>query len=144
MTDDTAAGQPAEPTDPFGFADDFGVIRDPTELTEAEDDYRRRAFEAVAHYAGDFGIPCFPVWWVDKDGTCACKEAINCQSRASTRLTSAGPRWRRLTRSRPPAGGDRWRVGEQIVDWRPKANIGLAMGEKHFLLDVDMGEGPAG
>ncbi len=142
--DDTAAGQPGEPTDPFGFADDFGIIRDPTELSPEDEDYRRRAYAAVAHYAGDYSIPCFPIWWMASDGVCACKEGINCDRKGKHPIDFG---WPEVATNDPEEAARWWRKlspGDEIIDWRPRANIGLAMGEDHFLLDVDMGPGQQG
>ena len=143
--DDTAAGQPGQPPpDPFGYSDDFGIIRDPTELTPDEDDYRRRAFEKVVHYAGDYGIPVFPIWWMATEYACACNEGINCSNKGKHPIDLG---WPEMATSDPEQAARWWRplaVGEKIVDWRPRANVGLAMGDKHFLLDVDMGEDKSG
>ena len=132
------------PPDPFGYAEDFGIIRDPAELTEAEDDYRRRAFEKAAHYAGHYGIPVFPVWWMATEYACACPEGINCSNKGKHPIDLG---WPEMATNDPEQAARWWRpmaVGEKIVDWRPRANVGLAMGDKHFLLDVDMGEGKNG
>ena len=140
---DSNAG-PGEPTDEFGFADDFGVIRDPTELSPEDEDYRRRAYAAVAHYARDYQLKCFPVWWADLDGTCACPEGINCSNKGKHPIDFG---WPEVATSDPEQAARWWRplaVGEQLVDWRPKSNVGLLMGDKHFLLDVDTDGGKTG
>ena len=140
-----ADGQPDDiPSDPFGYSEDFGVIRDPTELSEADEDYRAAAFKDVTHYAGDFGIPCFPVWWMATETACACKEGINCQNKAKHPIDEG---WPEVATNDPDQAARWWRKlepGDEITDWRPRANIGLAMGDKHFLLDVDMGPDKSG
>jgi len=127
------------PADPFGYADDFGNIPGPTDLTEAEDDYRRRAYEAVMHYAGEYGIPVFPVWWMATKEACACKEGLNCGNKAKHPIDVG---WPEVATADPEQAARWWRKlghGDEITDWRPRANVGLAMGDGHFLLDVDMG-----
>ena len=57
------------------------------------------------------------------------------------------PRWHDIATADAEQAARWWRPlapGEDRVDWRPKANIGILMGVKHFLLDVDMGEDQQG
>jgi hypothetical protein len=130
--------------DPFGYAPDFSGDSPPGELTPEADDYRRRAYEMVAHLTGDYAIPCFPVWHMVTDSACACKDGINCESKGKHPRDFA---WPQVATADPEQAARWWRPlgpGEEQVDWRPEANIGIMMGEKHFLLDVDMGEDQQG
>ena len=81
---------------------------------------------------------------MDKDSTCACPEGINCPNPGKHPIDFG---WPEMATSDPEAAARWWRplaVGEKIVDWRPKSNVGLLMGEGHFLLDVDTDGGKTG
>ena len=149
VTGGDVPGQPEEPdypSDPFGYADEWVGDCRWYELEPAEEDYRHRAYEAVLHLVGDFGIPVFPVWHMATEKACACKEGLNCQRRAKHPVDFS---WPEMATFDPEQAARWWRKLEpgeedQITDWRPRANVGLLMGVKHFLLDVDMGEDQQG
>ena len=146
---DTTPGQPEEPDgpiDPFGwdYSDDWIGDIPAGQLTEAEEDYRRRAYAIVQHLTGDFGIPCFPLWHMASPGVCACSEGAACDSKGK-HPQDVG--WPEMASDDPERAARWWRKlepGEERGDWRPKANVGLLMGVRHFLLDVDMGEDQQG
>ena len=150
--DGTPAGQPepddadpdqSGPPDPFGFdyAEDgewLGDV-DAGELTPEEDAYRARAYETVAHLAGEYQIPCFPIWWAKADGSCACPDGFGCDS-PGKHPHDIG--WPDMATDDAEQASRWWRPldeGEDRVDWRPRSNIGILMGVRHFLVDVDMG-----
>jgi hypothetical protein len=63
----------------YEYADDFRDFG-PAELTEAEEDYRSRAYEAALHYARDYGLSLIPVWWMADKMTCARRDDESCVS----------------------------------------------------------------
>lgn len=134
------------PPDPFGFdyAEDWKGDISASELSPGEDHYRSQAYEAVAHLAGDYGLLCFPIWWLASENACACKDGISCDSKGKHPIDLA---WPSIATANPEQAARWWRPlspGEELTDWRPRANIGIMMGERHFLLDVDMGEDQQG
>ena len=155
--DVTPAGQPEpgdvtpgdQPPDPFDLANQANYADDwqgdiSTDLTPEEEARRDDTYKHVQRLAGEYGIPCFPVWQANEDGSCSCPEGAGCERAGKHPSTLPGTRWPPLMPSRRarwwrPLGKD-----EEKVDWRPKANVGELMGERHFLLDVDMGEGQQG
>jgi len=139
---------PAAPVLPFtlyGFelADDFRADMAPGELTKDEEDYRSRAYEAVLHFALDFGLEIFPVWHA-VNGACACRDGISCPSAGKH---PADLRWPETATSDPERAARWWRPvepREKLTDWRPLAGVGARMGSRHFILDVDTDAGKAG
>ena len=132
----------------FDYADDSEYRGNVSalELTAEEENYRAGAYEAVLHYARDLGLAIIPVWWMRDKVTCACRDGESCH---------AGPgkhpcdlRWPQVATSDPEQASRWWRPlqpGEiNPVDWRPQANVGAVMGDRHFILDVDVDGGKKG
>ena len=145
MTDTPAPPPPdSTPDDFFGeYADDFnGDIS--TELTPEQEAYRDDTYKHVQRLAGEYGISVFPLWQANEDGSCACPDGAGCERPGKHPIDAA---WYEMATDDPEQAARWWRPlaeGEEKADWRPKANVGLLMGIKHFLLDVDMGEGQQG
>jgi hypothetical protein len=128
----------------FDLADDYRGTISADELTPAEEDYRSRAHAAALHYARDYNMEVFPVWWMATDRACACRDGIACQSRGKH---PADRGWPELATSDPEQAARWWRPlqpGEETTDWRPRANLGALTGGKYFLLDVDTDDGKSG
>jgi Bifunctional DNA primase/polymerase, N-terminal len=129
----------------FDYADDFRGNVSALELTEAEEDYRRRAYEAVVHYARDYGLSLIPVWWMRDKLACACRDGESCRSAGKHPVDL---RWPETATSDPEQAARWWRPLEpgeiNPVDWRPQANIGAMTGERHFITDVDTDAGKHG
>ena len=129
----------------FEFSGDYRGNISALELTEAEEDYRRQAHEAVRHYAGDRGLSLIPVWWMASQYACACRDGESCPSPGKH---PCDLRWPEVATSDPEQAARWWRQlepGETLpVDWRPQANVGVVTGEKYFILDVDTDAGKQG
>jgi hypothetical protein len=125
-------------TFPFEYADDYVGNIPADQLTESEEDYRRRAYEAACHYAGDYLLRVFPVWWVS-NGACACPAGARCENTGKHPIDQS---WPDLATDDPEEAARWWRPRDPAQDagedWRPKANIGLMMGQRCFLLDMDV------
>jgi bifunctional DNA primase/polymerase-like protein len=126
--------------DSFGgyeHADDYGEISALT-LTEGEENYRSRAAEIALHYARDYGLEVFPVWWMADSRACACRDGESCMTRGKHPVDL---RWPEVATSDPERAARWWRKLEPEetlpIDWRPKANVGVRTGEKHFITDID-------
>ena len=125
------------------YADDFRNY-EPWELTEAEEDYRRRAEEMALHYARDYGMSLIPVYWMATPLACACRSGESCQTPGKHPVDL---RWPEMATSDPEQAARWWRKlgpGDKLIDWRPRANIGAMMSGKHFITDIDVGEGKPG
>jgi hypothetical protein len=125
---------------PFEYADDYKGDISADELTAAEEDYRRRAYESACHYASDFGLQLFPVWWMNA-GTCACPAGARCDNPGKHPIDMSWPD----TASADPEHAARWwrprdPAQDAGEDWRPHANLGVLMGVNVFLLDVDISD----
>ena len=131
-------------TFPFEYADDYVGNIPADQLTESEEDYRRRAYEAACHYAGDYLLRVFPVWWVS-NGACACPAGARCEN---TGKHPCDQGWPDLATDDPEEAARWWRPRDPAQDagedWRPKANIGLMMDQRVFLLDVDISDEKTG
>ena len=153
--DPDASGVPDEPPDPpptftiggkvYEFAADFRGDVSAFELTAEEEDYRHRAHAAALHYARDFGLSLIPVWWMKDKVTCACRDGESCGSAGKHPVDL---RWPEVATSDPEQAARWWRPlqpGETLpTDWRPQANIGAMMGDRHFITDVDTDAGKQG
>src|SRR5215207_5818876 len=90
----------------------------------------------VALYYASLGWPVFPVWGSTEEGGCACRKGLDCPRPAKHPLGDLVPRGVKDATIDP----------DTIREWwtrRPKANIGLATGERSGLivLDVDPDKG---
>ena len=146
--DVTPGDQPPDPfdyTDPANYVDDTEWIGDvPSELTPEQEARRDDTYKHVQRLAGEYGIPVFPIWQANEDGSCACPEGAGCERAGKHPIDSS---WYEMATDDPEQAARWWRPlgkGEEKVDWRPKSNVGELMGIRHFLLDVDMGEGQQG
>ena len=129
----------------FDYADDWRGDIPADELTEAEEDYRRRAYEAVLHYTRDYGLKILPVWWMEDNVACACRQGESCENPGNHPVDVG---WPEVATSDPEQAARWWRKLEPgtliPVDWRPRANVGIAMSGKHFITDVDVDAGKQG
>jgi hypothetical protein len=124
----------------FEYADDYVGNVSADQLTEAEEQYRREAYQAVLHYARDFRIPVFPVWWMRAD-SCACPAGARCDNPGKH---PCDLQWPDQATDDPDQAARWWRPRDPAQDggedWRPRANLGLAMGHDHFVLDIDISD----
>jgi hypothetical protein len=125
------------------YAEDYRNI-EPWELTEAQEDYRDRAYEAVLHYARDYGLEIFPVSWMKNAVACACRDGESCVNPGKHPVDL---RWPEVATSDPERAARWWRKlgpGDALTDWRPAANIGYRTGIRHFTTDIDTDDGKPG
>ena len=136
MSADATPGQ----DDPGGFdyADEW-VGDVPNELTPEQEAYRAEAYEKVLHYARDYGLAIFTVYGMKNSQACACVQGELCDPKAKGKHPY-DLRWPESATSDPEQAARWWRPlapGEEKIDWRPTANVGTLLGERHFLFDVD-------
>ena len=147
----TGGDVPGQPEEPEGQPGPFNWDYSPdwqgdvsTDLTPEEEAYRAAAYERVLYYTGDLGLWVFPLWWMASEHACACSEGVACESKGKHPIDVG---WPEVASDDPERAARWWRPlapGEERSDWRPKANVGHLTGKKHFLLDVDMGDGQQG
>lgn len=128
----------------WDYADDWRGHIDAAELTEAEEDYRRRAEEMALHYARDYSLAIIPVWPMASKVACACRQGELCEAPGKHPYDTG---WPETATSDPEQAARWWRKlgpGDKLIDWRPLANIGIAMKGKHFITDVDVDAGKQG
>lgn len=149
--EDTPAGPPGpgdvnhgdQPPDPFDYANQANYSDEwqgdvSTDLTPEEDAHRDDTYKHVLRLAGEYGIPVFPLWGTNADGSCLCGDP-RCERPGKHPMDAA---WYEMATADAERAARWWRPlaeGEEKSDWRPKANVGILMGGKFFLLDVDMG-----
>ena len=128
------------------YSEDFGsYTSSPWDLTEDEEAYRAEAYAFALHYARDYHLAVLPVWWVRDEQTCACPAGVWCESIAKH---PCDVKWPAAASDDPEHAARWWRPPEpdQTIpcDWRPRANVGVAMRRKHLITDIDVGEGKHG
>ena len=128
------------------YAEDFGsYTSSPWDLTEDEERYRAAAYAFALHYARDYHLAVLPVWWVKDEQTCACPLGAWCESIAKH---PCDLRWPEVASDDPEHAARWWRPPEPDqtlpCDWRPRANVAVAMRRKRLITDIDVGEGKRG
>ena len=132
------------------YADDFGdpkYASSPWDLSEDEERYRAAAYEAVLHYTRDYHVAVLPVWWMKHEQTCACVQGALCDPKSMGKHP-CDLRWPEAASDDPEHAARWWRPPEPdqtfTTDWRPRANVGIAMRGKHFITDIDVDAGKQG
>ena len=132
------------------YADDFGdpkYASSPWDLSEDEEAYRAAAYVAVLHYTRDYHLAVLPVWWMKDQQTCACVQGALCDPKSMGKHP-CDLRWPEAASDDPEHAARWWRPPEPdqtfTTDWRPRANIGIAMRGKHFITDIDVDAGKQG